>query len=106
MPDALILLAAEIAGIAGMGWFALSLDAHWRQVHGSVPRGHQTARCLRVAGVLALLTSLGLCLSVDHASMASLVWVMALTSAALIVAFTLTWRAHWLRFLAPRWTAR
>jgi len=102
VPDAMILLAAVIASVAGMSWFALSLDAHWLQVHGNVPRGHQTARCLRVAGVFALLASLVLCLVVDHASMASLVWVMTLTAAALLVAFTLTWRAQWLRFLAPR----
>ena len=101
----MILLAIAIASIAGMGWLALSLDAHWRRVHGNVPRRSQTVRCLRAAGMFALLVSLGLCLAIDHASIASLVWVMALTAAALIVAFTLTWRAHWLRFLAPRWTA-
>lgn len=106
MPDAMILLAAVIAGVTGMGWLALSLDAHWLQVHGSVPRRHQAVRRLRAAGMFALLAAFGLCLAVDHASMASLVWVMALTAAAVIVAFTLTWRAHWLRFLAPCWTAR
>lgn len=106
MPDALILSAALVANVVGMGCFALSLDAHWHQVHGSVPRRHQAARRLRIAGAFAFLASLGLCLAVDHASMASLVWVMALTAAALIVAFTLTWRARWLRLLGPTWMAR
>lgn len=101
MHDALILSAALIANVVGMGWFALSMDVHWHQVHGSVPRRHRTTRPLRVAGAFALLASLGLCLAVDHASMASLIWVMSLTAAALIVAFTLTWRARWLRLLAP-----
>ena len=102
MPDALLLLAAFAANIAGMGWLALGLDVHWRQVHGGAPRTAATVRSLRVLGAAALLTSLALCMAADHASMASLVWVMALTAAALTIALTLTWRAHWLRVLAPR----
>ena len=46
----------------------------------------------------ALLASLLLCLRADHASMAVLVWVMSLAAAALLVAFTLAWRPHWLRW--------
>ena len=63
------------------------------------PLAPATARILRVFGALALAVSLALCLAVDHASMASLVWVMALAAAALAVAFTLTWRPRWLRVL-------
>jgi hypothetical protein len=33
--------------------------------------------------------------------MAVLVWVMSLAAGALTTAFVLTWRAHWLRVLAP-----
>lgn len=106
MPEALLLSAAILVNVVGMGWFALSLDAHWHHVHCGGPRKHWTVRPLRVAGALVLLTSLGLCLAVDHPSMAALVWVMQLTLAALIVAFTLTWRAQWLRAVAPRWVSR
>jgi hypothetical protein len=102
MPDALLLSAAVLAAVAGMGWLALGMDLYWRQVHGGAPRRHATVRRLRVLGTLGLLTSLALCLSVDHASMASLVWVMMLTTATITIAFTLTWRAHWLRLLTPR----
>ena len=52
-------------------------------------------------GASALAAGLVLCLAVDHASMAVLVWVMALAGAALVVAFTLAWRARWLGILAP-----
>ena len=45
------------------------------------------ALLLGAAGLLV-----ALCLAVDHASMASLVWFMALAGAALSVAFTLAWR--------------
>lgn len=102
MRDALPLLGAVVANLAGMSWLALSLDVHWRQVSGHSPARHPFAIRLRILGALTLACSFMLCLSVDHTSMASLVWVMALTAAALAVAFTLTWRAHWLRLLILR----
>ncbi len=99
MPDALILSFAALASLAGMAWLALAMDVHWGQVrHHAQPRG--AARRLRALGVLALAGSLALCLRVDHASMASLVWVMTLAGSALAVALTLTWQPAWLRPLA------
>jgi hypothetical protein len=99
---ALPLLAALVANLAGMAWLALSMDAHWEQVLGSAP-SRNTLRRLRVLGALGLACGLALCLRVDHASMAVLVWIMTLTAAALVVAFTLTWRPRWLQALA--WVA-
>lgn len=96
---ALLLLAALVAAVAGMGWFALAKDVHWEQVHGDTPQTPGKIRLLRALGALGLAVSLGLCLAVDHASMASLVWIMALAAAALAIAFTLTWRPQWLRWL-------
>ncbi len=96
MPDALLLLAALAANIAGLGWFALAMDTHWVQVRSDPQPAGDTVRRLRVLGSVGLASSLALCLWVDHASMASLVWVMALAGAALVVALTLTWRPHWL----------
>ncbi len=101
MPDELSLVAAFLVSIAGMGWFALSLDVHWRQVHGDARRKLATTPRLRAIGTAGLIISLALCLVVNHASMASLLWVMTLTAAALIIAIVLTWRAQWLRWLAP-----
>lgn len=101
MRDALILAAAVAAATAGMGWLALAMDVHWEQVRGADPLAPTAVRTLRVLGALALAGSLALCLAVDHASMASLVWVMALAAAALAVAFMLTWRPRWLGVLLP-----
>lgn len=101
MLDAFLLLAAFLASVAGMAWLALAMDVHWEQVHGDAPQPAATVRRLRLQGAAALAASLGLCLAVDHASMAALVWVMTLTAAALTVTFTLTQRAHWLRGLHP-----
>lgn len=102
MPDGLLLLAALCANLLGMGWFALAMEPHWRQVFGAAARTPATAIGLRVLGTAALASSLALCVRVDHPSMAALVWVMALAAATLAIAFTLSWRARWLRVLLPR----
>lgn len=102
MSDAFMLAAALVACTVSLGWLALAMDVHWQQACGRVPRAAGTVRVLRVLGALGLLVSLLLCLAVDHPSMASLVWVMALAGAALTVAFTLSWRPHWLAPLALR----
>lgn len=97
MPDALLLAAALVANVIGLGWMALSMDVHWEQVRGTQPQARRTVVQLRWMGALGLLVSLGLCLAVDHASMASLVWFMTLAGAALSIAFTLSWRPRVLR---------
>jgi len=99
MRDALLLLGAMAASVAGMGWLALAMDVHWEQVCGETPRSPALVRGLRILGGAALALSLALCLAVDHPSMASLVWVMSLAAGALAVVFTLSWRARWLRVL-------
>jgi len=101
MRDAGLLAAALLANLAGLGWLALAMDVHWEQVRGAAPHPPALVWRLRVLGVLGLAGSLALCLAVDHASMAFLVWIMALAASALAIAFTLTWRARWLRVLAP-----
>lgn len=104
MRDAAWLAAALALAVAGMGWLALAMDAHWPQVFGPRPRARATVPRLRALGAGALSGSLLLCLTVDHPTMAVLVWVMALAGAALAIAFTLARRARWLRVLLP--TAR
>lgn len=97
---AYLLSAALLSSMAGMGWLALSMQVHAQQVWGGMPTS-MTLRVLRWIGVVGLAAALGLCLIVDHASMAVLVWVMALAGASLLVAFTLAWQPRWLRVLAP-----
>ncbi len=96
---ALWLSAALLACVAGMAWLALAMDVHWAQVRsGTLSKGGLWR--LRVLGALGLGVALALCLAVDHASMAVLVWVMTLGASALLVALALTWRPRWLRALA------
>ena len=96
---ALLVSAALLACVAGMAWLALAMDVHWAQVRaGHLSKGGLWR--LRVLGALGLGAALALCLAVDHASMAVLVWVMALGASALSVALALTWRPRWLRAFA------
>jgi hypothetical protein len=97
---AVLLLAALLASVAGMGWLALSMSVHAQQVWGATLSANAAKR-LRAAGALALFAALVLCLAVDHPTMASLVWVMGLTAAAVGVAMALAWRPRWLGVLAP-----
>ena len=101
MPDAVMLAAALAACVLGMAWLALAMESHWEQVRGTAPLPARTVRALRLLGTVGLGASLALCLAVDHASMAALVWVMGLAASALAVAFTLTWRPRWLAALMP-----
>ena len=94
MMNNLLLIAALLASAAGMGWLALSMDVHWQQVRGNAPQPPGLVTTLRRLGAAALFASLLLCLAVDSASMAVLVWLMAIAAAAVTVAFTLTWRAR------------
>ncbi len=87
----LLLAAATVLCVLGFAWLALAMEVHWKQVRNDQPT-QGTAKILRILGSLSLFVSLVLCLFTDHASMASLVWVMLLAAAALIVAFTFTWR--------------
>lgn len=98
MPDGFLLLGAFLATLMGLGWLALAMNAHWKQVRKGLPTPG-TVLVLRSLGGSALFVSLLLCLKVDHASMASLVWVMLLATAAVSIAFTLTLRPQWLGFL-------
>lgn len=102
MPDALLLFAALLANLVGMGWLALAMEPHWRQVRGDAVRPPALVARLRWLGGAALAASLALCMAVDHPTMATLVWVMTLAAAALGIAFTLSWRARWLRVLLLR----
>jgi hypothetical protein len=85
-----------------MAWLALAMKVHWRQARGDREQRPTATRSLRVAGAASLAASLVLCLSADHPTLASLVWIMMLSASALIVAMLLAYRPHWLSHLAGR----
>jgi Protein of unknown function (DUF3325) len=73
---------------------------HWGTVTGenSLPSIRLTA--LRMIGFSALAASFSLALLRDGASFGSLLWILILTLSAIMTAFTLTWKPHWLALLA------
>jgi len=97
VPDAVLLGAALLCTELGMGWLALAMDVHWKQLHAANPRSRVAAR-LRVLGGSALVASLAFCLAADSATMAVLVWMMLLAVSAVTIAFVLSIRP---RLLAP-----
>ncbi|MBL8268319.1 DUF3325 family protein [Steroidobacter sp.] len=101
MSDVTLLAFALGLCVVSLGWLALAMDVHWRQACATDPPGGSTTRWLRGMGSLGLLGSLVLCLQVDHASIASLVWVMNLAGAALAITMILAWVPRWLRVLVP-----
>ncbi|MBB6563395.1 hypothetical protein HNP48_006115 [Acidovorax soli] len=98
MPDSLLYVVALLANVTGLAWLALSMDVHWEQVRGPAPLTRGTVVLLRWLGAAVVVASLAVCLSVDHGSMASLVWFMVLAGSALTIALTLAWKP---RLLAP-----
>lgn len=97
---------AAVCVLISFAWLALSLNTHWRQVYGGSGPQPAIRVALRVLGWTALMTSGVLCFVANRPSMAILVWIMLLATAAPIVAFTLSWRAETLRLLWPARFAR
>ena len=96
MADAVLRALAFWCCVCGMAWLALTMKAHWAQVRGGEPPARETLIALRAVGTGALLGGLVLCSLADHASIAALVWVMAISAATFLVAAMLTWRPGWL----------
>ena len=102
MSEALWLTAAAALALAGMGWLALAMEAHWDQVmRRPAAAAARPRRVLRALGRIALPLSLIACLMADRPSMAVLVWVMLLAGGALTVALLLATRPQALRALWP-----
>lgn len=99
MADALWLVGAGALSFCGVGWLALAKAPHWAQVRGEAKSRAPLPGILRNLGVVAISLSLAACLAADHASIASLVWVMLLTASSLLVTFTLAFCPRWLAWL-------
>ncbi|HSI61141.1 MAG TPA: DUF3325 domain-containing protein [Ideonella sp.] len=99
MHELLLWLALAASGL-GFASLSLAMDKHWEAVTAApaLP-GRHVAR-LRTLGWGALGASFALAVLRDGWSFGSVLWAMLLTTGAIAVAFTLTWRAHWLRPLA------
>jgi len=82
----MIELAAFVVTFLGLSCFALSMDAHWKQLRGGTPAKVP----LRIAGTVALLGSFALLRIAESPTLAPLTWTMMLTVAALVLALALS----------------
>jgi len=95
-----LLAGGVAAAFVGFALIALSMPRHWQQVVAS-PQPVRARRSGRALGSGLLAAALALCVLFDGWSFGLILWVTTLSAAAILVAFVLAWRPHWLRW-APR----
>ncbi|WP_372827411.1 DUF3325 domain-containing protein [Polaromonas sp.] len=100
MREVLLLLSACVLMFLGFAWLALSQQRHAERVAASNRSRALASRAQRAIGLVAITLGLPCCMASQGGSFGSLLWAMLLPACAMAVAFTLTWRAHWLRPLA------
>jgi len=93
----ILLVLAMASSLSGMAWLALAKKTHCSQVSGERSLPQKKTMPSGLFGYAALLISLALCILADNTSIAILVWVMSMTLAVICIAFTLSFRPHWLR---------
>jgi len=100
MRELLLILAACVLLLLGIALLALNQKRHRDLVFKSnVPVAHNP-HAQRATGLIAIGGGLPTCIASQGASFGSLLWVLLLSSAAMAVALTLSWRPQWLRPLA------
>lgn len=99
MPDLLMPMAFLLA-VLGFALLALSQTRHAHHVQPTQALSESTRRWRRRLGGVGLSLSLPVCIASQGAGMGSLLWGVSISTAAITVAFILTWRPRWLRPLA------
>lgn len=97
MRSALLLLLVLAATYGGFALLALSQARNWKRTMSVDVCPERVVWALRGCGYGLLGAGFVLAQLRDGASFGSLVWVAAISVGAVAVAFTLTWRAAWLR---------
>lgn len=92
MASPLLFIALSLAAYLGFAMLALAQARHWRAVSKTAEPSPSGKLVLRVAGSAWLVLALCLALFRDGPNFGALLWVTAISMAALAVAFTLSWR--------------
>ena len=100
MRDVFLLVSACMLLLLGFALMALNQQRHAERVAASNQSPALTNRAQRAIGLGVIALGLPCCIVSQGGSFGSLMWVVLLPACAMAVAFTLTWRAHWLRPLA------
>jgi hypothetical protein len=101
--ELLTTLGAAALSYVAFAWLALSQDEHWRALPGNAEQTAPAAHVMRrwrwrAARVLAC--AYALCLWGHGPGFGTVLWVLLSAAGAMAIAFTLSWRARWLRALA------
>lgn len=104
MREVLLMLTACLLVLLGFALLALGQERHADRVSESNRPLAHTSQSQRAIAFGAIALGLPCCMASQGGGFGSLLWVVLMSAAAMAVAFTLTWRPHWLRPLA--WTAQ
>ncbi|MBB1335607.1 DUF3325 domain-containing protein [Pseudoalteromonas sp. SR44-5] len=85
------LIASFVCAYVGFSCWAISQTQHWRTVIGGPFPNQGTVRAQRFIGIFMVALSLILAVFNDGFSFGALVWVLILSLAATLVAFSLVW---------------
>lgn len=103
MLELLTMLGAAAMSYVAFAWLALSQEGHWRALPGNADHTAPAAHVLRRwrwRAACMLACAYALCLWGHGPSFGTVLWALLLAAGAMAVAFTLSWRARWLRLLA------
>lgn len=100
MLDAGLTLLAALTSFVGFALLALSQERHWSAVSGTPPEQRVKATWAAGPGLVAQLAALLASLHAQGPGFGSLLWAVMISAAAITVAFTLSWKPHWLKPLA------
>ncbi|CAD2226264.1 conserved membrane hypothetical protein [Pseudoalteromonas sp. 3J6] len=85
------LIASFVCAYVGLSCWAISQTQHWRTVIGGPFPSQEMVRTQRFFGMVMVALSLIIALFNDGFSFGALVWVLILSLAAILVAFSLVW---------------
>ena len=103
MLELLTMLGAAAMSYVAFAWLALSQEGHWRALPGNADQTAPSAHVLRRWrwwATCVLVCSYAVCLWGHGPSFGTALWMLQSAFSAMAVAFTLCWRARWLRALA------
>jgi len=101
--ELLTMLGAAAMSYVAFAWLALSQEGNWRALPGNADRpmpAPAVQRRWRWRAASMLACAYALCLWGHGPSFGTVSWVLLSAAGAMAVAFTLSWRARWLRALA------
>ncbi|CAG9933949.1 DUF3325 domain-containing protein [Candidatus Nitrotoga arctica] len=100
MIEVALLCLAALGSYCGFALLALAQERHWYAVSGSTSTARIDSASLSIGGAALQALSIALVLFGQGPSFGMVLALVMLPTAAMALAFTLSWRSAWLRPLA------